>query len=119
MSHKITLVALAALATLCHPAPSRAAVQKRRPATRKPPAARPAPALLPDVVSLTLEPGSIALNGPRDLQHLVVTAATRDGATHDVTSQARFTLGNSRLAKLAVRRVSPSASGSSTPSASF
>ncbi len=43
------------------------------------------------VVGLTITPASVNLSGTQAVQHLLVTAAFRDGSTRDVTDEATFT----------------------------
>jgi len=93
-------------------------VAKKKPVA-KAPVAKPAAAALADVVSLALEPETIALNGSRDVQHVVVTAVTQDGATHEVTSSARFTLANPKLARLSNGLLLPVADGATRLTASY
>jgi len=110
------------LATLLLLAGSHAEAAPRKPTAKKPVArsvAKPQAAAVPDVVSLTLEPASVSLDGPRDLQHLIITAITRDGATHDVTGQARLTLANPKLVKATDGVLSPIADGATKLTATY
>lgn len=43
------------------------------------------------VIGLTITPASVNLSGMQAVQHLLVTAAFRDGTTRDVTDEATFT----------------------------
>ncbi|MGV3719278.1 MAG: DUF1553 domain-containing protein [Actinomycetota bacterium] len=105
---------------------AQAAPRKKAPAKKpvartvaKKPVAKPAAAGIADVVSLTLDPAGVSLDGPRDLQHLIVTAITKDGATHDVTGQARLTLANPKLVKVTDGVLSPVADGATKLTATY
>ncbi|MCC2672232.1 MAG: Bacterial Ig-like domain (group 2) [Armatimonadetes bacterium] len=74
--------------------------------------AAPAVAAVPaDLTGLTLEPASIVLDGPRSLQYLVVTGTAKDGSTHDLTGQVRFSLADAKPAKVAGGVLRPVADG--------
>lgn len=114
------LLAVAGLAIAALPAagaPKKAVKRKpaAKPAVKKPAAKKPAaPALPPlakEAVAITLEPRTIQLGGPRSLQHLVVTAHLKDGATLDVSEAAVYSLANPKLAKVAGGILRPAADG--------
>src|SRR6266849_6026267 len=44
----------------------------------------------PDVVSLSVHPDTVRLDGPRSEQHLAVTGQTRDGKRLDLTREAVY-----------------------------
>jgi hypothetical protein len=115
---KVCITALllsAALPAAAAPARKPAAKAPAKPAVRKPAPKAPAgPALPPlakEAVKLTVEPGGIALDGPRSVQHLIITAHLKDGATLDVSEVAVVTLANPKLAKIEKGVVSPLADG--------
>lgn len=82
--------------------------------------AKSAAAALPaGITGLTLEPSAVTLDGSRSLQHLVVTGTTKDGATYDLTEQARLTLANPKLGKLANGILTPVADGTTRLTASL
>jgi len=95
------------------PAP-RAPAKKAAAPAPKAPAAPALPALAKDAVKLTVEPGGIALDGPRAVQRLVVTAHLKDGATLDVSDHAAFSLAHPRLAKIEKGVLLPLADGETT-----
>lgn len=94
---------------------SGAVAAPRKPAARQPvrPAATPSksPALPAGITSLTLEPAAVTLDGPRSLQHLVVTGTTKDGATYDLTERVTLSLANPKLGKLSRGVLTPIADG--------
>ena len=91
-------------------APRKSSVRKPAKAVVTPAksAVAPVPA---GITTLTVEPGAVTLDGPRSLQHLVVTGATKDGATYDLTDQVRFTLANPKLGKFTHGVLTPVADG--------
>jgi hypothetical protein len=86
-----------------HPAAS-----SHGPAARKP---APAPDPSAGITRLEIAPASAVLDGPRAIQHLLVSATMKDGGTTDVTDQVTLTLGNPHLAKVASGVVMPLADG--------
>jgi hypothetical protein len=60
---------------------------------------------------LEVMPASITLDGPRAVQHLVVTAVMKDGSHRDVTDRARFIVGNTRVATVSEGIALPRADG--------
>jgi hypothetical protein len=58
-----------------------------------------------------IAPAAVVLDGPRAIQHLVVTATMKDGTTCDVTDRVRFVTGSSRLAKVVDGVLVPVADG--------
>jgi hypothetical protein len=98
-----------ALGSGAHAAPARKAARKP---VRKPAAKAPGlPAELKAAVSLDILPASAALDGPRAAQRLIVMAATKDGATIDVTDRVAFTVANPKLLKIAGGKALPLADG--------
>ena len=103
-------------------APAQAATRKpaRKPAgktaaktaARKPTAA-PLPAALQGA-KLEILPASATLDGPRAVQHLIVSATAKDGATYDVTDRATLTAANPRLLKIADGKALPVSDGETT-----
>src|SRR6266852_8002920 len=53
------------------------------------------------ITQLEIAPASAVLDGPRTVQHVVVTATMQDGTTSDVTPRVALTVGNPQLAKVA------------------
>jgi hypothetical protein len=70
---------------------------------RRPASAAPAAG----IVRLELEPSRLLLDGPRSVQHLVVTAIGKDGSTRDVTEEATFTVSRPGLTRIAVGNARP------------
>jgi len=104
---------------------SNALAAPRKPAARKPAKAAAVPAksaaatLPAGITGLTLEPSTVTLDGPRSLQHLVVTGTTKDGATYDLTEQVRFSLANAKLGKFSHGVMTPAADGTTRLTASL
>ncbi|MEQ1829305.1 MAG: DUF1549 and DUF1553 domain-containing protein [Pirellula sp.] len=69
--------------------------------------------------SLTIYPPSIQLGAKSDLQHVAVVATRSDGVTLDVTDQAKWSVANDTLAKLADFVVTPNADGSTQLTATW
>ncbi|HEX4589219.1 MAG TPA: cell surface protein, partial [Gemmataceae bacterium] len=61
--------------------------------------------------SLAVYPPDVQLNSARARQTVVVQAAFADGITRDVTAEAKLTLSNPALAKLAGNVLTPAADG--------
>ena len=63
------------------------------------------------LVEIQVSPPDVQLTTARDRQSLVVQARYQDGLTRDITSEAKFTLGDSRLARLEKGTLYPLADG--------
>src|SRR5688500_8454572 len=70
------------------------------PAKPAPPKRAPAPPPAPKPASIEIQPGTVALNGPRSEQRLLVTGHFADGTARDVTADARWTLAKPGIAAL-------------------
>lgn len=108
---------LATAAPSVFAAPAKKAPGKKAP-VRKPatvagrkPASDAALDDLKEAAGIEIAPASIALDGPRSLQHLVVTATMKDGATADVTDRVAFSIANPRLLKISGGILYPVADG--------
>jgi hypothetical protein len=86
----------------------RPAARSHHQANRKP---TPTPDLLAGATRLEIAPPSAVLDGPRAMQHVVVSASMKDGTTTDVTDRVTLTASNSHLAKVAGGVVTPLADG--------
>ncbi len=89
----------------------RPAARVHRPAaanTRKP---APAPDPWAGATRQEIAPASAILDGPRAVQHVVVSATLKDGTTTDATDRVTLTVGNPHLAKVAGGVVTPLADG--------
>ena len=81
-------------------APTKASLPSKPPTTAKVPAAgKPAPAI-PALVSISVEPAVVDLDGPRDERTLIVTGRFDDGQDRDVTPIVRFTPNNPSVGKV-------------------
>jgi len=89
---------VSAAAMLFLPVVGFAAPRKAAPARKPAPAGKSAPQ--PAVVSLSILPASIQLNGPTASQRLVVTAVLSDGTRQDVTAKARVASTAAKVAAL-------------------
>src|SRR2546422_8843594 len=87
------------------------AVRSNRKATAKTKQTAAAPKALAGVTHLQITPAAAVLDGPRAVQHLVVSATLKDGTTSDVTDRVTFSLGNDHLAKMAGAARTPRADG--------
>ena len=100
MNHARSLATCASMAlltgaALLHPAalPPLKKAAKARGAHPAAAAARTGPELA-GATGLAVVPASFTLDGPRATEHLLVTAAFKDGTFRDVTDQVTFSLGN-------------------------
>jgi hypothetical protein len=91
-----------------------AAVEKAKPAPASVSVATPAPAKSEAAkpAEIRVFPPDVQLTTARDRQSLVVQARYADGLTRDVTTEAKFTLANSSLARLDKATLYPVADGS-------
>src|SRR5262249_45413783 len=87
----------------------RAPVKAHAHATAKP-GVKPAPAIR----TLTLAPAAASLNGPRAVQHFIVTATLANGDTIDVTDRATFRSLSPAIAHIAAPGVVASAGDGTT-----
>jgi len=62
-------------------------------------------------VSLEIAPVSAVLDGSRAVQHLIAIAATREGATYDVTDRVAFSASDPRIIKIQEGLALPLADG--------
>jgi hypothetical protein len=74
-------------------------------------AAESAPAPLPRPAEILVYPPDVDLTTARDRQSLIVQARYSDGITRDVTTDAKFTLANAKLARIDKQTLYPVADG--------
>ncbi|HEV8068749.1 MAG TPA: DUF1549 domain-containing protein [Planctomycetaceae bacterium] len=70
-----------------------------------------APAPLPKPAEILVYPPDVDLTTARDRQSLIVQARYSDGITRDVTTDAKFTLANAKLARIDKQTLYPVADG--------
>ncbi|HZT43599.1 MAG TPA: DUF1549 and DUF1553 domain-containing protein [Chthonomonadaceae bacterium] len=75
---------------------------------------RPAVSPRPAVVTLTVEPSSLQLNGPRAVAHYLVTARLSDGSLLDVTDKAEMASPSIRVRMEAKGTLRPAQDGAAT-----
>src|SRR5688500_2232761 len=84
-------LAIVAVATAAAPAFAAPVKVKAKAPARKPAALHPAPAQLPTLKALKVEPAEVTLAGPRSERQLLVTGSFSGGTDRDLTDLVRYT----------------------------
>ena len=106
--HWRALLALVVVASLCSPGDAETA---RAESPEQAAQAAPGNAAVKDVVKVEIFPAAIDLTTGADRQSIVVLATHEDGTTTDLTTLARRSLGDAKIARLDGAFVKPVGDG--------